>query len=152
MGPIAWLSARLRGCQMHVGMKVSTKRKGQTRRSSPMGKCLQGSRHLSYGEVSPLDHLARQQFKITLSYTQHSSCGLSRRYPLSSTQRCSTYKQYTAHGREQQQCSVETGNEGNVAYVHWLGEGCCPSQYLFHTSYFSQTLHVEFCIMYNPKS
>jgi hypothetical protein len=89
---------------------------------------------------------------IILACTLQLSCDPSHRCHQSSTQRCSTYTLHTVHDREPQQCSVETGNEGNVVCVHWLGAGSYPSQYLFHTSYFSQTLHVEFCIMYNPKS
>ena len=34
----------------------------------------------------------------------------------------------------------------------WLGLEGYPYQYLFHTSYLGQTLHDEFCIMYEPKS
>ena len=56
-GPQVWLSARLKGYPTHVGMMVSTKRMGQTRRSSPMGKCLQGSRHIYYGPMPESDHL-----------------------------------------------------------------------------------------------
>ncbi|MDA9265392.1 hypothetical protein N9P81_01345, partial [bacterium] len=54
--------------------------------------------------------------------------------------------------REPQLCSVETDILGIVAYAHWSGAGSCPPQYRFHTSYLGQTLHEEFCIMYNPKS
>ena len=58
----------------------------------------------------------------------------------------------TAHARETQPYLVETDILGIVAYAHWQGAGSYPFQYLFHTSYLGQTLHEEFCIMYNPKS
>ena len=89
---------------------------------------------------------------INPAYSRHSSCNLSDMCPLSSTQRCWTYIPRIAHAREPQQCSVGTGILDIVVCGHWQGVGSCPSQYRFHTSYLGQTLHEEFCIMYNPKS
>ncbi len=75
-----WLSARLRGSQWHMRLVVEPKEKGQTRRSSPVGKCLQGSRHLYYGLMSELDHSLKQRSKITLCYTQHLDCSRCHKY------------------------------------------------------------------------
>ena len=50
-----------------------------------------------------------EPYLITLSDTQWPSYDLSRMYPLSSTQRCLTYKLHIAHAHAQQLCSVVTG-------------------------------------------
>ena len=55
---------------------------------------------------------------ISLSCTQHLDCSLSDTYPLSSTQRCWTYRPHTAHARERQQCSAVTDTLGIAACEH----------------------------------
>ena len=71
--------------------------------------------------LSGVSHWSNSTYIITLSYTQQPSYDLSRRYPLSSTQRYLTYRSHIVHAHAQQLCSVVTGIEGNVAGVRWLG-------------------------------
>ena len=53
------------------------------------------------------------------SYTQHLSYDLSHKYPLSSTQRCLTYRRHIAHAHVLPQCSAVTDTLGISAYAHW---------------------------------
>ena len=58
--------------------------------------------------LSGVSHWSSSTSIFNLSCSQQPTCNLSRMYPLSSTQRCLTYKLHIAHAHAQQLCSVVT--------------------------------------------
>lgn len=78
---------------------------------------------------------------VSLSYIQQPNYDPYHRYPLSSTQRCWTYKSHIAHAHVRLQCSVVTDIWGNAADVRWLGLRGYP----FALSHFLITTAAKHC-------